>query len=177
MPSDPETPRISPENRKPQPPPSVQDLCADCPLGGFPFESVEDYRRRCEARLRELAAEQRAQLAWWVAIGQQNTWIAEAIDPPFTVLSFHFCRDIRELAERLLHGNWCLGQAFVLGEICFINQVNGGDEWLTIKGKTSFESITMQTFNESHEEAETRLFRTVERIQRATEKQCRKLDY
>lgn len=170
-------PNTSPESREPDSPPSAEDLCADCPLGGYPFESAADYRRRCEAKIGELTAEQREQLAWWVAIGRRNPWIREAVDPPFTVLSFHFCRDIRELAERLLHGNWCLGQAFTLGEICFINQIDGGDEWLTIKGRTPFESITMQTFNESHEEAEERLHRTIERIRQATEEQCRKLDY
>ncbi len=154
----------------------AQDLCADSYFYGL-SESSEEFRSRCEAKIAELTTEQREQLAWWVAIGRQNPWIQEAVDPPFTVLSFTFCRDIRELAERLFHGNWCLGQAFVLDEICFINQVDGGDEWLTIKGKTPFESITMQTFQESREQAEERLQRTVERIQRATEEQCRKLAY
>lgn len=168
---------MPPDDTKPRDLPDPDDLCADCPLGGYPFESSVEYRRRCEAKIAELTAEQRTQLAWWVAIGRRNPWIAEAVDPPFTVLSFHFCRDVRELAERLLHGNWCLGQAFALGEICFVNQVDGGDEWLTIKGRTPFESITMQTFNESREEAEQRLYRTIQRIQQATEEQCRKLDY
>lgn len=37
---------------------------------------------------------------------------------------------LREFFEA---GNWCLGQAIIYGDICFIQQVNGGDEWLTIK--------------------------------------------
>jgi len=78
---------------------------------------------------------------------------------------------------RILHGNWGLGQAYILGDICFINQVNGGDEWLTIKGKTAFESITMQTHQETREEAETRLRQIIPRIQAATEEQCRLLEY
>jgi len=76
-------------------------------------------------------------------------------------------------AERLLHGNWCLGQASGLGEISFVNQVDGGAEWLTIRGRTPFESITMKTFIESREEAEPRLYRIRQRIQQATAEQCR----
>lgn len=37
------------------------------------------------------------------------------------------------LREFFESGNWCLGQAIIYKELCFIQQVNGGDEWLTIK--------------------------------------------
>jgi hypothetical protein len=155
----------------------LRALWEECPERFHPAGSYDEFQRCCAAKIATLTAEQRDILAAWLAIGRQNPWIARAVDPPFTVLSFHFCRDVRELAERLLHGNWCLGQAFALGEICFINQVNGGDEWLTIKGRTPFESITMQTFTETRENAEHRLYRTVERIRKATEEQCRQLLY
>ena len=136
-----------------------------------------DYQARCQVFLDSLADEQRAQVETWLKIGNQNQWIREAWDPPFDALSFCICKDINDLAERILDGNWCLGQAYVLDDICFINQMNGGDEWLTIKGNTSFESITMQTYNESDEEAETRLRNTIARIQAATEEQCKKFEY
>ena len=43
-------------------------------------------------------------------------------------------------------GNWCLGQAVIHKDLCFIQQVDGGDEWLTIKNfddeAVAFESIS-----------------------------------
>ena len=93
----------------------------------------------------------------WLDIGNKNLWVREAGDPPFNELSFKICRDVHDLTDRILQGNWGLGSAFVLDDICFINQVNGGDEWLTIKGKTKFESITMQTWVETPEQAQERL--------------------
>ncbi len=62
----------------------------------------------------------------WLAIGEANRWISRACDPPFTRNCFVECADAAELVERLAHGNWCLGQAFFLGDLCFIQQVGGG---------------------------------------------------
>jgi hypothetical protein len=78
----------------------------------------------------------------WLNIGNRNPWIREADDPPFNEESFCECATIEGLKERLLVGNWCLGQAFYLGRLCFINQVDGGDEWLTIRDDLPFESLT-----------------------------------
>lgn len=139
--------------------------------------SLDDYRNRCLAKLEEFSPEQQALLPIWLTIGRRNLWICEAEDPPFDILSFFICRDFRTLAERILMGNWSLGQAFVLDNICFINQINAGDEWLTIKGKTAFESITMRGYEETPDESELRLYETVERIRAATEEQCRRLRY
>ena len=124
-----------------------------------------------------LTPEQLALVRGWMAIGEKNPWISRAVDPPFNELSFHTCQGFRELAEKLLHGSWCLGQAFALENFCFINQVGGGDEWLAIRGDVSFESITMQAFQETREEAEARLAETIERIRRATDEQLRRLEY
>jgi len=87
------------------------------------------------------------------------------------------CASVQDLVRNLLKGNWCLGTAFHFEDICFINQVEAGGEWLTIKGRTPFESITFHTFQESYEEAEKRAFETIERIRKATEEQCRKWEY
>ena len=81
-------------------------------------------------------------VATWLAIGEANRWIRRACDPPFTRKCFVECADAVELAERLAHGNWCLGQAFFLGDLCFIQQVGGGDEWLVIKQNVAFESAS-----------------------------------
>jgi hypothetical protein len=116
----------------------------------------------------------------WFEIGRNNPWIRVATDPPFTLESFSGeadCATVQELVRNLLRGNWCLGTAFSHEDICFINQVDGGDEWLTIKGRTPFESITFRTFQESSADAERRAYETIARIRQATEEQCRNLDY
>jgi len=39
----------------------------------------------------------------------------------------------RELIRYFKHGNWCLGSAVIFENLCFIQQDNGGDEYLTMK--------------------------------------------
>jgi len=110
----------------------------------------------------------------WLRIGIENPWIVEADDPPFSERSFHECKTADELIEKLDHGNWCLRQAFYLGDICFINQVNGGDEWLVIKQDCAFESFTTRPMIHDSLYPFKRL---IEDIQKATLEQCRKLEY
>lgn len=111
----------------------------------------------------------------WLQRGKKNLWIREAEDPPFTTSSFHECKTDGELLEKFKHGNWCLGQAFHIGDLCFINQVNGGDEWLTIKGNTPFESISFGHIIERDgiEAAQ----KVIDDIRAATIEQCKKLEY
>lgn len=141
------------------------------------YASFEEFRQTILDFRAGLTSEERGLVQAWLEIGRRNVWISQAIDPPFSELSFCLCRDFRELANKILRGNWSLGSAFALENICFINKVNGGDEWLTIRGAIPFESITMQTFHESREEAERRLARTIERIRRATDEQLLTLAY
>jgi hypothetical protein len=85
-----------------------------------------------------------ALLIIWEQIGLKNYWIPEAYDPPFTSKSFCKCNSVEELESYLKKGNWSLGQAFYNKNLCFINQVEGGDEWLTIKDDYAFESYTFE---------------------------------
>lgn len=110
-------------------------------------------------------------LAKWLDIGRKNQWIRQAEDPRFTDKSFSECLSFEDLADMILRGNWCLGQAFYCGDICLINQVNGGDEWLVIKGYTSFESFTCEALGRE------RLLKAFHDIKEATEEQCRALEY
>ena len=108
----------------------------------------------------------------WVKLGRLNLWICGAYDPSFDRESFAECKTIAELKERFLQGNWSLGQAFFHDDLCFINQDNGGDEWLTIKQGTAFESIKMGAMAHGF-----KFERLIERIKTATVEQCRALDY
>jgi hypothetical protein len=79
----------------------------------------------------------------WYFIGVTNPWISEAYDPEFTFDSFVECESFEHLYEQTAKGNWCLGQAFYHQNICLINQIDGGDEWLVIKDDVPFESVTV----------------------------------
>ncbi len=87
----------------------------------------------------------------WYQLGVENPWITEANDPPFTRDSFIGCFSIEELEGQLGFGNWTIGTAFYYHDLCFINQVDGGDEWLTIRHGIAFESITVGPFIENGE--------------------------
>jgi hypothetical protein len=56
--------------------------------------------------------------------------------------------DAQRLKEFFIAGNWCLGQGVIHKSLCFITQIDGGDEWLTMKRFKdkvySFESITFR---------------------------------
>lgn len=115
------------------------------------------------------------QIRTWIEIGNKNYWIPEAWDPPFNEESFYFCQSVEELKEKFIHGNWCLGQAFVLGNLCFIQQVNAGDEWYTIKENVAFESISFGYMLENY--PEEYFYDYIKALQKATLEECKNLDY
>jgi hypothetical protein len=111
----------------------------------------------------------------WLKIGKENPWIRQAGDPPFDTRSFYACVHDDELLDKFAHGNWCLGQAFYRGDLCFIQQRNGGDEWLVIKQDVPFESISFGRMVRDHgrEAAQTLL----DRLRTASVERCRSLEY
>jgi len=108
----------------------------------------------------------------WLAIGRKNPWIKESYDPPFNKNSFGHCSSIEELEREIINTSWCLGTGFTLGNLCFINQVEGGSEWLTIKEDVSFESFS---FDHVIKKGEFKAY--IEAIQKATLEECKNLDY
>jgi len=76
-------------------------------------------------------------------LGMQNPWCSGKVaeeDGDFVVEEDRLNRNSVSVIERLnvlkaffKHGNWCLGNAVIYRNLCFIQQDNGGDEWLTIK--------------------------------------------
>lgn len=108
----------------------------------------------------------------WLRIGRDNVWIKRANDPPFTRDSFYRCETKRELKEKLEHGNWAVGVAFYFRDLCFINQDDGGDEWLTIRYGIAFESISWSLVIERGG-----FFRVLLRLLEATPDQCRNRSY
>lgn len=108
----------------------------------------------------------------WEKLGNQNPWIRKAYDPPFDKSMLKKCTSIEELKNQIGHGNWCLGQGFYYLNLCFINQINGGDEWLTIKDDYVFESYT---FSGIIKEGTFESY--INRMLQATREQCLNLEY
>jgi hypothetical protein len=108
----------------------------------------------------------------WLAIGERNPWIRCAWDPPFNRRSFCFCLTRDELKAKFESVNWCLGTAFVYRDLCFIQQVDGGDEWLTIRHGLAFESISWNAVIRKGE-----FDALLDRLLAATPEQCKTLTY
>lgn len=82
---------------------------------------------------------------------EQNDWLMNyneypAHDYPYT---FEEIEDAATLAQRFRYGNWSIRTGFLYGGLAFVQQVNGGDEWLALRqDKTgeweSFDSISME---------------------------------
>ena len=71
----------------------------------------------------------------------------------------------------MIKGNWILGQPFYFKNLCFINQINAGDEFLVIRDDIEFESITSECFSEQQFED------WVNCVLNASENQLRTLEY
>ncbi|WP_433269000.1 DUF3846 domain-containing protein [Actinosynnema sp. CS-041913] len=108
----------------------------------------------------------------WYQLSLANPWIAAADDPPFTRSSFVGCYSVEELAEQIGHTSWSLGTAFYYRDLCFINQVDGGDEWLTIRHGVVFESITFMPYIEASTFASL-----IARLLAASKEACLRLEY
>lgn len=108
----------------------------------------------------------------WEKIALENFWIKRAYDPPFNKSMLLKCNSPEELQEYLRKGNWCLGQGFYFQNICFINQIEAGDEWLTIKDDYAFESITFSGIIQRGE-----FMPFLNRLLQASKDQCLNLKY
>lgn len=92
------------------------------------------------AILQELGYTDVSNIETWYKIGMKNSEIRQAYDPKFTRTSFKECMTIETLIKELRFDNWCIGTAFYYKNLCFINQIEGGSEWLVIRDDIAFES-------------------------------------
>ena len=117
----------------------------------------------------------------WLSIAQQNPWIRQrgsgdandmcAFEPPLNEFDIFQCGTIEELYSFLVRENWMLGQPFYFQNLCFINQINAGDEWLVIRDGVAFESLTAGAME--YEEFK----KWVKCVMKATEEDLRNLTY
>lgn len=116
----------------------------------------------------------------WVSIGLRNPWIAEAYDPPFTERSFRGCATRAELFGWLSGGNWGNASAFSLAgtDICFIQQGECSDEWLTIRHDPAFAFESISWFHVlTCDGGLARADAMLSDLLAATPEQCRTLSY
>lgn len=109
--------------------------------------------------------------AIWYKLGKKNPWIRNAYDPEFTVSGMFEKKSVQELYEHFQHGNWCLGDCVFFKNICFINQVDGGSEYLVIRDGIDFESISADWFSLE------KLTQFVQSVENATDDQLKNLTY
>lgn len=125
---------------------------------------------------------------------QENGWVMKDgypwQDDPFLEeypYEFSECADLEELRSTFAHGNWSIRQGFLYDDLAFVQQVDGGDEWWTLKrvgdkGDASdwvdFESWSFQpSANYRAGTLGDRFTNAIRSMQMATPDQCKKLVY
>lgn len=116
---------------------------------------------------------------------QENGWLMRGgygwqDDPYLEEYPYEFCTapDREALTSFFEHGNWAIRQGVVFDDLAFIQQVNGGDEWWTLKrdgeGWVDFESVSC-----GHIVAHSRagFERLVASMRAASADECVRLDY
>ena len=111
---------------------------------------------------------------------QENGWLKVGgfdwqDDPFLEEYPYEFSRteSVDRLREALGSGNWAIRQGFCYRDLAFIQQVNAGDEWWTLKRDgdawTSFESWSFGAIAQEPERFE----RAMRDMCEATPEQCR----
>lgn len=119
-----------------------------------------------------------------VAKCQENGWLkrggyAWQDDPYLEEYPYDFVQaeSVEDLREFFVQGNWALRQGIVYKDLAFVQQLDGGDEWWTLKrtdsGWLDFESWS---FGRIVQEPE-RFAHAIECMHRATPEQCKRLEY
>ncbi len=122
------------------------------------------------------ALEAKCQENGWLKRGgfdwQDDPWMEEY---PY---EFDRCFTMQDLQDFFKQGNWGIRQGVVYGDLAFIQQVNGGDEWWTLKKADDgtwhdFESISFGRIAGDISE----LIRHIAGMRIATVEECERLDY
>lgn len=115
---------------------------------------------------------------------QRNGWLrrggfAWQDDPYLEEYPYEFdrCFSMDDLSDFLSNGNWAIRQGVIYGDLAFIQQVDGGDEWWTLKQDGNewvpFESLSLQAIAKDRSE----LVRHIAGMRIATVDECKRLDY
>ena len=120
-----------------------------------------------------------------IAKCQENGWLRRGgyewqDDPYMEEYPYSFVRteSMEDLREFFAHGNWAIRQGILYHDLAFIQQVNGDDEWWTLKrlgdgGWLAFESWTFGGISEDAR----RFSEAIVSMEMATPEECRRLVY
>ncbi len=119
------------------------------------------------------------------AICQKNGWLKRGgydwqDDPYMEEYPYEFdrCFSMDDLADFFNAGNWAIRQGVVYGDLAFIQQVNGGDEWWTLKQDAEgswvpFESVSFERIAKDR----SNLVRHIAGMRLATVEECKHFEY
>lgn len=134
-------------------------------------------------RLREIKVDD-AEKDVLIAKCQENGWLRRGgydwqDDPYMEEYPYSFVRteSLDDLRQFFTHGNWAIRQGALYHDLAFIQQVNGGDEWWTLKqtddGWLAFESWSFELISDEPD----RFSRAIASMEMATPEQCKSLSY
>lgn len=119
---------------------------------------------------------QKCQENGWLKLGgfdwQDDPWLEEY---PY---DFSRASTINDLADFFSSGNWAIRQGVLFGDLAFIQQVNGGDEWWTLKRCPDGSWLDFESYNMSRILPDmSRFTQAIASMQLATPDECKGLRY
>ena len=135
-------------------------------------------------RLRETPVAE-AEKAALVEKCQENGWLMRGgfdwqDDPYMEEYPYSFVRteSMADLREFFTHGNWAIRQGILYHDLAFIQQVNGGDEWWTLKRDADGNWVNFESWTfEYRAEDPAKFSNAIVSMEMASIEQCRSYHY
>lgn len=80
----------------------------------------------------------------WIELGRKTRALHRARDTLLTPHSFQECGSDAELLAKVDQPHWPAGQAFFVGDLCFVNLANERGEWLALKEGTVLQTVSFR---------------------------------
>ncbi len=106
---------------------------------------------------------------------QENPWLKRG--SIYNDYNFTEVKPIKELKDVFRQGNWVICQGFIYRNLAFINQVDAGDEWWTLKKFEDDELVAFESTSFLPFIKDGQFTKLINRLLRATKEQCLKLCY
>jgi hypothetical protein len=117
-------------------------------------------------------------------IAMENQWLNNTTDYPLLAYPFEFMEPASIEGMKMIFStqNWAIRQGIVFRNLCFINQIDGGDEWLTIKQfedgtQLAFESIIFCEIANDDDAVGINFEALIESLLKADYEQCKTPNY